>query len=31
MQMIHINVRQGDKPPLYEEVAGKISLLVERG
>ena len=29
--MIHINVSQGDKTPLYDEVAGEISRLVQRG
>jgi len=29
--MIHINVGQADRIPLYEEVAGKISFLVEQG
>jgi len=29
--MIDINVEQGDRIPLYEEVAGKISFLVEQG
>ena len=29
--MIDINVRQGEKIPLYEEVAGKINYLIEQG
>jgi len=29
--MIHINVGQADRIPLYEEVAGKVSFLIEQG